>query len=539
MYIHKLIGRVALGVLLSSMACSCDDEKNASTPDEGKKASTSSKRSASSSKAKAPTSKNDDPASDEKVSTGNEAEGEPASDMDAMMTAPPLDGMQIADFLNPLSKPETAATLCDGAADACKKPEGPVGEQPEGILEVQLTNTPDRKEGEPTVAIHPQNPNNLVVMYASFDPKALLSETSYRCYVQYSMDRGKTWTLVQPWPPEGFIESLPDCGESVVRVGPDGTFYAGLNTMLSSPDFIKAFDANFGKNMHAVSSSRDGGRTWSKAVITHKISAIIKARVDQVTGKLYHWVSTDWMFPQSVTVSGDEGLTWTDAIDVPGAQFAVHDGIFAVASYSPGPTLNVSVDDGRSYNKLPITDLGGKPVVGSEAIANQDPSPWVSADTSQSKRFAVMVPRTNTARAQGYTPIFDSYEVYVTENAGETWTGPATLAAPWSTQPWIEFGPGGELGVVWRGLSAVDGRDMIDAYAAMSFDHGRTFSAPVRINAESHPFGDAGPPADDWSSITMDREYAFISWADNRSGTTADAITARVPLSIFKNALPK
>jgi hypothetical protein len=57
----------------------------------------------------------------------------------------------------------------------------------------------------------------------------------------------------------------------------------------------------------------------------------------------------------------------------------------------------------------------------------------------------------------------------------------------------------------------------------------------VRENAESHPWGDGGPPADDWSGIALDDEYAFVTWVDVRSGNTGDAILAHVPLSIFRD----
>jgi hypothetical protein len=147
-----------------------------------------------------------------------------------------------------------------------------------------------------------------------------------------------------------------------------------------------------------------------------------------------------------------------------------------------------------------------------------------------------MVPQTSSSRTVGLAPVFDSYDVYVTDDLGETWSGPTAIEAPWSVLCWIEFGSDGALGVTWRGITTRDGREMVDAYAAVSFDSGRTFSAPVRVNRESHPWGDGGPPADDWSGITLDDEYAFVTWVDVRSGATGDAILARVPLSVFRDA---
>ena len=75
---------------------------------------------------------------------------------------------------------------------------------------------------------------------------------------------------------------------------------------------------------------------------------------------------------------------------------------------------------------------------------------------------------------------------------------------------------------------------MVDAHAAISFDHGQIFSAPVRVNRERHPWGDCGPPADDWSWIALDDTYVFVAWSDVRSGETCDAIVSRVPLTAFR-----
>lgn len=428
----------------------------------------------------------------------------------------------------------TGALCLDDSQACATAPAQPVGRQPDGVLEVQLTNTPDRKEGEPTLAINPTDPNNLVAIYASFLPGVFLGDNVYGCFAQYSMDRGETWTLVEPWPPDG-IGPHPDCGESVIEVDADGRFYAGMNNLLNTTDILLGFNANLDKALHVVSSSSDGGRTWSKPVQTYRIPGVIKARVDQVTGKLYHSVSHGGLFPAALTVSSDHGQTWSEPVQQAGNQFAVHDGILIMTAEAPSILINVSTDDGKTYTQALVTDSKGMPVPAG-ASGLQDPTPWITADPTASRRFAVMVPQTTGGRLQGFVPLFDSYDVYVTDDLGETWTGPTTLRAPWSALPWIEFGSDGALGVTWRGITSKDGTPMVDAYAAVSFDQGRTFSAAVRVSAESHPWGDSGPPADDWSGISLDDEFAFVTWVDVRSGATGDAIMARVPLSVFRAA---
>lgn len=444
------------------------------------------------------------------------------------------------DLLTELGKmlDATGFMVCFAGGDACTPPTKAAAEKPDEVIELQITDTPERKEGEPSIAINPKNPNNLVMIYADFAPGRVLGEDAYNCQLEYSMDRGLTWTRVKPWPPAG-TEPFPDCGESVIEVDADGTFYAGMNILYNSNSSEEGLAPNTDQAPHAVSKSTDGGRTWTKPVVTYKISGVIKARVDQVTGKLYHAVSEGGLFPGALTVSSDKGETWSKPVALPGMEYAVHDGIFMAAAEIPSIRVHVSTDDGQTYKQLDVKDKDGK-VVPAGASGTADPSPWISADTTKTGRFAVLVPLGPPYRLQGFVPTFDAFDVYVTEDSGETWAGPAHIVAPWAANPWIEYGPTGALGVFWRGVSKDgNGPPMVDAYATVSFDTGKTFSPPLRLNSESHPWADSGPPADDWSGLSLDDEYLYGQWVDNRSGRTGDVIFARAPLALFRDAMKK
>jgi hypothetical protein len=503
MCIRLLCNLILGGVLLGAACSSKEDDTTADAPDAAA-----------------------EPISGDSAPAANDPGAAPAQG------APPIDLNTAASmFLGSMGN-----TICLADEKVCNPPKESKGKKPEnaGILEVNLTNSPDRKDGEPSVAINPKDPNNLVAIYAAFLPGMLLAEEAYNCHVQYSFDRGETWTLVEPWPPEG-TGPFPDCGESVIKVDADGTFYAGMNNLLNTTNVDEGGKANLETTVHIVSKSTDGGRTWTTPVQTFLISGVIKSRIDMVTGKLYHTVSSGSLFPAAMTISDDHGETWADPVQQPGNQYAVHDGILAVGVQQSNVELHVSSDDGKTYKVMPVKDSEGKAVpAGANAFA--DPAPWVSADPTKTGRFAVMVPRTAGLRLQGFAPVFDSFDVYVTDDSGETWSGPATLDAPWSSEPWIDFGTTGTLGVVWRAHTKPEDKAMVDVYAAVSFDQGKKFSAPVRINSESHPRGDGGPPADDWSWIAIDDKDVFITWVDVRSGETGDAIMGRIPLSVFKDA---
>lgn len=399
----------------------------------------------------------------------------------------------------------------------------------EEILELNVTGLPDTREGQPVIAINPRNPDNLVYTATIF-PNHPALEPVGECFVAFSQDRGKTWQR-STWP----LGDRPQCGEPIVTTDAKGVFYLSNNQI--GPDPATTYT-----NHNVVSRSVDGGRTWIGPVRTPlMLGGVPKLRVDSATGKVYAVAGAEWEYPSAVSVSEDSGDTWSDpavipgpmpcivvspdmppACGYPGREFAVHDGILASSSQDDTVSFHVTRDDGKTWRTLPVTDRGGTPVsAGTGALvpvpalgAAADAVPWVSADPTRKGRFTVMVPRES------------NLEVYVTDDAGRSWTGPAVIAAPNAQRPWMDFGPGGQLGIMWRTTT-------LDAFSAVSFDHGRTFSRTLQVNRTTQPAGVNGPPGDRWSTITLDKRYAYVAWSDGRNGEL-DGILARVPLSAYR-----
>jgi hypothetical protein len=298
-------------------------------------------------------------------------------------------------------------------------------------------------------------------------------------------------------------------------------------------------------NHNQVSRSSDGGRSWTGPVITPLLrGGAPKLRVDVATGKVYAVAGEKWEYPSAISVSADGARSFSEprvipgpmpcitiapgipqACGYPGREHAVYAGIVVSTSQEDGKPVNfhVSRDDGRTWANLTVTDSHGTPVpAGTGSLvpvpalgAAADPVPWVSADPTRRGRFAIMVPRDSTL------------EVYVTPDAGRTWTGPSVISAPTALRPAMEFGSNGDLGVMWRTTAA-------DAFSVVSFDHGRLFSAPLRVNHVTQPVGETGPPGDRWSGITLADGYAYVTWADGRNGSPLDAVLSRVPLGLYQ-----
>ncbi|KAH8680584.1 Sialidase [Xylariales sp. PMI_506] len=406
------------------------------------------------------------------------------------------------------------------------------------IREMDMTRSNGTREGQPVIAINPLDPDNLVYVSTRFYPLPSLSPVG-GCFLSYSTDRGRTWYNVTAEYPLG---TAPMCGEPQVFTDANGTFY-----LLNNQVFVSLED-NMASHPQ-LSKSVDGGKTWSAPSVTPLyMQGATKLRVDQATGKVYANGASSWEYPAAVSVSSDGGETWAafnqipGPIDVcldyeipdlppvcgfPGRSIAVHDGILASAAegLSGHPEMYVSRDDGVTWTTFPLTDSCGNLVAnGTGAMLPisgvglpSDPTPWVSADPTQTGRFALMVPRNFTL------------EIYVTEDAGEHFTGPAVIQTPDAQRPAVDFGSTGLLGVMWRTNSS----GILDVYSTVSFDSGRTFAPPLKVTHRSEPVGQNGQPGDRASFIALNGEYAYVAWSDGRDGLL-DGILAEVPIELYR-----
>lgn len=409
-------------------------------------------------------------------------------------------------------------------------PKHPAGSPGQNILEVNVTNDPTRMHGQPQIAIDPRHPNDLVFM-STADNLAASGLDVFHCFLAYSASGGATWTPVA-WP----YGDAQGCGNPQLAVDSKGIFYVAFN-----------FLGGTAPSVIGVARSLDGGRTWTAPVGTPLgLSAGPRLVVDNATDDLYaEGAPTPGPYgvgsPQAISVSTDHGLTWSAVEPLPAAawqgfgnQVAVNDGIVATANaesvvnngtavVTESPAFYESSDQGKDWTIYPVTDSKRNPVApptGSlvptpaTVTTNTDPIPWVAAGPTQPGRFAVMV------------PTGDDLEVYVTNNAGKTWAGPTAIAAPNAFKPAISFGSTGILAVMWRTTA-------VDAHSAISFNHGKSFSAPLKVNHVTEPAGVRAEGGDKYSHITIDGEYAYITWSDGRTGGDVDGIMSRVPLCLY------
>jgi hypothetical protein len=289
---------------------------------------------------------------------------------------------------------------------------------------------------EPSIAINPANPQQLVVAW------------QINASVAFSTDGGQTWAIADGTAPKDYRVS----GDVSVTYDASGRAllcYIAFDK-LGTPQYW-AHGAT--RNGIFVRQSPDGGKTWnadSWPVIFHNSVPgipfedkpyIVADNVSPKRGNLYiGWTqftlaASDLMFSRS----SDGGKTWSEPLklnSIPGlprddngglegfdAAVAPDGAIYAVWDGRDGIMMGVSHDYGRTFGKDRRIIPAGPGYFGITGVARTNGFPQIGMDLRGGKE-------------------------------------------------------GGRIYVSWSDYSSGD----VDVFVASSADHGRTWSAPVRVN---------------------------------------------------------
>ena len=407
-------------------------------------------------------------------------------------------------------------------------------------FEHDLSLDPSVEEGEPSIAVNPADPRNMIVIFLrnndAFVPNAAkgrpktpstrdAEQQIQGCDYAVTFNGGRTWSR-HPLPANDFSDDPVEnnCSDSIVVFDRHGTAYV-MASAYASLGFV-------GDSEYRLLRSTDGGRTWSKpAVVAPGMIGKGSHPQDYDGVRTYDdrpWLTID---PQTrdlfidgtqvradgsgtgtvyLTGSTDDGQTWSDPVVVPAADLGSAPlgaafGTVALAVRPPGGEggcacldFLTSTDAARTLHRrhTTIPDAAG---------------PQTVADPTHRGHFVVM-----TNPGDGYL------NVYRTSDTGRTWQGPVQVGIQGLSvvKPWIGFSPGGALGVGWRATKD-DGSYAF--YVSASSDGGKTFPHTLRL---SKRFSPAAPPyyvaGDDTSTVAVNGNTVYAAWGDWRGDGLED-----------------
>ncbi|MFL6238285.1 MAG: sialidase family protein [Actinomycetes bacterium] len=408
-----------------------------------------------------------------------------------------------------------------------------------GPFEVQLTHDARYAEGEPSIAVNPRNPRNIILTFLAntgLGAYAVQNQQppSGRSYIQTiqgcdflrTFDGGRSWqrgTLPLTSPRTDPVRT--NCSDTLVQFDANGVAY-----VIGGTYQFPAFAAGLGD--FRMISSRDGGRTWSApSVVTPTYLSPHSNPIGWKGLRFYDDREFMALDPQThtlyvdgtqgratangprgdteyLTASDDGGKTWRNALAVGVAAPSPLGAAYGIVAFtSPPPDAKktcascfdfiVSTDGARTFVRRP------SPVIGSSGLLSGADT---VADPSVPGRFDVL-----TSDSDG------NLLLYRTGDAGRTWSAPTTFGVPGRgvSKTWMAYSPSGVLGVGWRSTKGKG----YGFYGAVSYDHGSTFTVR-RISAQDSPPTDPlWVAGDDTSTITLTQHMFYASWGDWRGGS--------------------
>jgi hypothetical protein len=300
---------------------------------------------------------------------------------------------------------------------------------------VAVTPTPSIYS-EPSIAINPANPQQLIAAY------------QVNASVAYSADAGKTWSIAANTAPDDYRRS-GDVSVAYDRQGHAFLCYIAFDKLGTENYWARGAT----RNGVFVRRSSDGGKTWDKdhaIVFAHnsdpgipfedKPYIVADTTHSKYAGNLYvGW--TQWQLTKSIMLlsrSADSGKTWSKPIEISTREGLPRDDNGAVEGFTGAVGA-----DGTLYTAwcditgvvLAVSRDGGRTSSPSRTILQTGPSSFSPV---------------NVFRANGF--------------------------------PEIGIDPrSNKLYVTWSDYTNGD----IDVFAASSSDRGKTWSPPVRVNNDA------------------------------------------------------
>ena len=375
---------------------------------------------------------------------------------------------------------------------------------------------------EPSIAIDPTNPNNMVIGWRQFNNVA---DNFRQAGYGYTTDGGQTWKfpgVIQP----GIFRSDP-----VLDYDHDGNFYYNSLTVNGSD-----YTCN-------VYKSSTGGATWDAGTFAHggdKQWMTIDKGSGQGKGNVYaFWTSSfSSCLPGFFTRSTNRGGSFEGCTTIPEEPFwgtlaAGPDGELYVCGTSNFGIMFAKSTTARDSNQAVSWDTTGLVDLDGDEVAfagNNSPNPgglhgqaWVGVDRSNGPSRGNVYVLCSVQRNSNSDPLDVMFAR--STNGGHTWSAPVRVNDDASTTAWQWFGtmsvaPTGRIDAVWLDTRDNPGSVNSSLYYSYSTDAGVTWSPNLRLSQSFDPH--AGWPNQnkmgDYYHMVSDSTGAHLAWAATFGG---------------------
>ncbi|MFH1110806.1 MAG: sialidase family protein [Planctomycetota bacterium] len=390
---------------------------------------------------------------------------------------------------------------------------------------------------EPSIAIDPTNPNNIVIGWRQFD--TVLSDFRQAGW-GYSHDAGRTWTF------PGVLEPGRFRSDPVLDSDAEGNLY--YLSLVS--------DANLSFLYCDVRKSVDGGVSWRQPVYAYggdKPWFAIDKTLGTGHGNLYAaWDQASCCGNRVFTRSTNGGGSFMPPIALPGEP------IFGTVAVGPNGEVYISGVTAKVLKSLNARDAGAAPTftflgeadLGGTSRGWAGPNPggllgqsWIACDHSAGSSRGNVYVLASVRPDAGGDPLDVMFARSVDE--GTSWSPPVRVNDdPRDNGAWQWFGtlavaPNGRIDVVWNDTRNDPTATFSELYYSFSIDAGRTWARNVAVSLPfNHYLG--YPQQDklgDYYHMISDDLGASVAYAATFNGEQ-DVYFLRLALDCNNNGVP-
>jgi hypothetical protein len=355
-------------------------------------------------------------------------------------------------------------------------------------------DTSNEAQNEPFVAVNPNNSKHIVVGANSW----VAGNGHFEVFAYVTFDGGKTWTASQPYIDRN--ASRLDAADPTVAFGADGKVYFGFVALTPAPGAV------------AVSTSLDGGRTWSSQNwVTSFASSADKPAIAASNGSLYVFYQNQALM---ATVSANGGATWSapTTIEFGGRNAApVVDRTGKVSVfYNTANAIRLSGPSGGRVTTVANTvPLQGRPTQYRAAIY---PAAGVDANGNF---YVAWADGRNAGRGN---------DILYSRSTNGVWSAPVTVNADNSSadqlMPSLAVSSNGTVTIAWLDNRNDSANVNYDVYTSRSLD-GVHFNANQRVTSvSSNPNNDPrtqGQLIGDYFAMASGGGVVYTAWTDTRN----------------------